>query len=165
MVTYPVFGERLGSRPTRTRLLKLADQNPARNSLMTRKNHCRVRSNAIAVRPAPFGNKLATTLAMSTQRHYNVNPSSVNRNHLQFMVFQRQPNVFAMPTWKARELGSNPSSPATRTRSTDDGFCLGATISTPVWPSSFASLGTADGTCIERQVTGPSGIRDRYPHG
>jgi hypothetical protein len=42
-----------------------------------------------------FGNKLATALALSTQRDYNVNRCSVNRKHLQFRVFQRQPSVLA----------------------------------------------------------------------
>jgi hypothetical protein len=46
--------------------------------------------------PRQFGNKLATRLALSTQRAYNVSESRMNRNHLKIKVFQRQPNVFAM---------------------------------------------------------------------
>ena len=39
---------------------------------------------------------LATTLAMSTQCDYNVIRHSMNRRHLQFRLFERQPSVFAM---------------------------------------------------------------------
>ena len=43
-----------------------------------------------------FGNKLATPVAVSTQRAYNVSESRMNRKHLQFKVFQRQRNVSAV---------------------------------------------------------------------
>jgi hypothetical protein len=47
-------------------------------------------------RQAEFGNKLATTLAVSTQCHYIVSGCSVNRKYLQFMVLQHQPSVIAL---------------------------------------------------------------------
>ncbi len=43
-----------------------------------------------------FGNKMATTLAMSTQCDRSVNQCKLNRKSLRFNVFQRQPSVFAM---------------------------------------------------------------------
>ena len=49
----------------------------------------------VRCRIQPFGNKLATTLAMSTQCGYNVNWCRLDRNHLQFKVFQRHPNITA----------------------------------------------------------------------
>jgi hypothetical protein len=45
---------------------------------------------------AHFDNKLATTLALSTQCGYNANWRGVNLKHLQSKVFQRQPSVIAM---------------------------------------------------------------------
>jgi hypothetical protein len=57
--------------------------------------------------PRQFGNKLATALALSTQRDYDGNECRMNRNCLPFIVSSGNP-VSTLCDVEARELGSNP---------------------------------------------------------